>query len=796
MRVLLAILRFLFRTLLRLVPPTTLCAVGVAVYVATLLPGLPTIDEIRRVPLNIPLRIYSADGDLIGQYGNERRIPVSLDETPLLLIDAILVTEDDRFYHHSGVDFRGIARAVVSNLRSQSRAQGASTITMQVARNFFLTPERTYKRKLREILLAFNMERALTKDEILELYLNKIFLGHRSYGFAAASRVYYGVAMKNLSVPQVAMLAGLPKAPSRDNPITNSKRAAQRRAYVLKRMHEQGKIDALSYQTALAAPVTANRHMVEGESQAPFVAELVRRMMVDRFGERVYELGYEVEVTVNSDYQTHAEAALRAGLLAYDRRHGFRGAVGNIAPSELESKSPTELLRDYPSSRELIPAIVLDNSDRQLRAVTRTDKTIDIKWRYIQWARAYLTPNRTTSAPTSSDEVAAIGDVVYVARNQLGEWELAQMPEISGALVSMDPNSGAILALTGGFDYYLSKFNRATQARRQPGSNIKPFIYSAALDNGFTAGSLVSAMPIVIEDNLEGIWSPQNFGRKFYGPTRLREALSRSLNLVSVRLLRAIGIDATVNHLAKFGFDRDKLPRSFSLALGSLSVTPLDLAAGFAVFANGGKRVRPYLIARITDGEGNAIELSGDWCSDCENAHLLPRANPHVDEQDRVISAQNAFIVSDMLRQVILTGTGQRARALGRDDLAGKTGTTNDFRDAWFSGFNRDIVTTVFVGFDEPSNLGRRESGASAALPIWVEYMRDVLKKMPEQPFEPPANIVTQLINKTSGEPTVIGDPDAYVEYFIAGSQPEIPLDNRDESVDQPPPENNAEGLF
>ena len=785
--------------------------VGLAIYAATLLPGLPTIEDIRRVPLNIPLRIFSRDNQLLAEYGNERRIPLTVDAAPQLLIDAILATEDDRFYRHSGVDFIGIARAGINNILSGSRTQGASTITMQVARNFFLTPERTYKRKLKEILLAFNMERALTKDEILELYLNKIFLGHRAYGFAAAAQVYYGRQLEELSVPQIAMLAGLPKAPSRDNPISNPDRAVARRAHVLKRMLVLGKIDGLSYRVATESPITAARQLTGPENQAPYVAEMARQIMADRFGPQVYENGYSVTVTVDSQYQVKADAALRKGLLDYDRRHGFRGPIAKLNLAELsQDEIDTELLQ-YPKSRELIPAVVLVSENQQLTAYTQDQQTIEINWPHIEWAKPYISPNQLGDPPTRSDEVVSPGDVIYVAQID-SNWHLSQLPEVSGAVVSIDPSSGAIIALSGGFDYYLSKFNRATQALRQPGSNIKPFIYSAALENGFTPASLISAMPIVVEDELEGVWIPQNFGNKFFGPTRLRAALSRSLNLVSVRLARTIGLDKTIAHLEKFGFASDNMPRFLSLALGSLQLTPLDMAAGFAVFANGGYHNTPYLIERIVDGDGNEIELNPIWCESCgpdnlpdinlidsgiqsNNLNLESESDAeNVESAERAISAQNAFLMTSMLREVILSGTGRRALVLNRTDLAGKTGTTNDFRDAWFSGFNSDIVTTVFVGFDEPSHLGRRESGAVAALPIWIDFMATALKDFPEKELIPPPDITVRFINKTTGELTYRDDVDGYFEYFPSGAEPDNPIarpsDNQTDS------DTNSDNLF
>ena len=757
-------------------------ATGLVLYAASLLPGLPSVDEIRQIPLNIPLRIYSSDDKLIAEYGEERRIPVSLDEAPPLLIDALLVTEDDRFYHHTGVDFPGLARAALSNFRSRSRSQGASTITMQVARNFFLDPEKTYIRKLKEMLLAFKMEQALTKDEILELYLNKIFLGYRSYGFAAAAQTYYGASLAELSLPEICMLAGLPRAPSRDNPIANPERARERRAHVLGRLYELGRIDRLSLETASNAPITARLHIADADFQAPYVSEMARQILFERMGDEIYRIGLNVTLSVNSQYQEKAKTALRQGLLDYSMRHGFKGPVGRVEPAILSDTGPgpvahnlLDILSQYPSSKEIIPAVVTRVAAQSFEAFNKRGEPVTVEWENIQWARKYIRANSIGPELNSVSDILAVGDVIYL--RQLGENNraLSQLPEVSGALVSLDPKTGAILALTGGFDYYLSKFNRATQAERQPGSNIKPFIYSAALDNGFTPASKVSAMPVVVEDALEGIWKPQNYSKKFFGPTRLREALSRSLNLVSVRLIRAVGLDATIAHLAKFGFDPQKLPRSFSLALGSASITPLDLASGFAVFANGGFRVRPYLIEKIEDAEGNPFSLPEPVCEDCPDESRQPglvKIGAPTEPRQRVISAQNAFLTRSIMQQVIASGTGRRAQSLNRSDLAGKTGTTNSFRDAWFSGFSPDVMTTVFVGFDEPSHLGRRESGASAALPIWVDFMGHVLPDYPEKPEVTPENITTRFINKETAKPTSPDDPDGYLEYYLAGTEP------------------------
>ena len=781
-------------------------ATGLGLYATSLLPDLPTVEEIRQIPLNVPLRIYSSDEKLIAEYGNERRIPVTLDQAPSLLIDAILVTEDDQFYHHTGVDFPGIIRAAISNIRSQSRGQGASTVTMQVVRNFFLNPEKTYTRKLKEILLAFNMERALTKDEILELYLNKIFLGHRSYGFAAAAQVYYGQDLQDLSVPEIAMLAGLPKAPSRDNPISNPKRAEQRRDYVLKRLHELGKIDDLSLKTAQEAPITADRHVADVDFPAPFVAEMARQALFDVMGEAVYESGLNVTVTIDSEMQGYADEALRKGIFDYDVRHGYRGPIKNLEIDAMDELAIDDALLEIPPSRELQPAVVLEVAGDSFSALIHNGQTVTVSFESMKWAQPYLSANSKGPEPTKPADVVKRGDFIYLKEQPAAEdeesssWTFSQLPDVSGALVSLDSESGAILALAGGFDYYLSKFNRAVQAERQPGSNIKPFIYSAALDHGFTPASFVSAAPIVVEDDLEGVWRPQNYSKKFFGPTRLRKALSLSLNLVSVRLLRAMGISTTVEHLEKFGFESEKLPQSLSLALGSTLITPLELAAGYAVLANGGLHVEPFLIEKIEDADGNLYTLED----------LAPNAEEETEEQeevaenletdqeqedipeelrhgDRAISEQNAFLTQSIMQQVILSGTGRRALALNRSDLAGKTGTTNDFKDAWFSGFNPDVTTTVYIGFDEPEHLGRRESGASAALPVWVDFMGNALKKYPEQELVIPENIVSRFIDQDSGEITSPENPDGYTEYFLEGTEPQGVLVNTSPSAEQAP---------
>lgn len=786
-----AMLKFLLRLIKFGILFAVTMLIGLGLYAATLLKDLPTIDEIRQIPLNIPLRIYTSDDKLIAEYGTERRIPVVLDETPQLLIDAILVTEDDRFYHHTGVDFPGLVRAAISNIATQSRSQGASTITMQVARNVFLNPEKTYTRKLKEILVAFNMERTLTKDEILELYLNKIFLGHRSYGFAAAARVYYGDDLANLSLPEIAMLAGLPKAPSRDNPISNPERAWERRAYVLKRLHDLGRIDTYSYENAKNSPITARKQESDLSLIAPYASEMARQVLYQFFGESVYERGLNVRLTINSEYQAQAEQALRDGLVAYDRRHGFRGAAGVV---DLDADNPTAdtdgllaALREYPASKDIVPAVVLRVDDNRFEALVERageeGEIVGVDLDEMLWARKFISTSSRGPALKSPADAVSPGDIVYLRRpdaDSEAPWVLSQIPDVSGALVSLDTRSGAILAITGGFDFFLSKFNRAVQAQRQPGSNIKPFIYSAALDHGLTPASLISAGPIVIEDNLEGIWRPQNYSNKFFGPTRLRKALSLSLNLVSVRLLRAIGIDPAVEHLAKFGFRPEALPHHLSLALGATEITPLELAGSFAVLANGGNRVTPYLIESVADSANNAVSLSELGCPGCEEnptAESSPTEFSPVQIGPRpatqTISPENAFLMQSMLQSVIREGTGRKALSLNRSDLAGKTGTTNNFNDAWFSGFIPDVTTTVYVGFDQPDFLGNRESGAAAALPIWIGYMKRVIEDYPEKAYPIPENITTRFISKETARITVPDDPDGYEEYYIVGTEPQ-----------------------
>ena len=754
----------------------------VVIVLMLLLPGLPDIETIKTLQLKVPLRIYSSDGLLLGEFGDQRRIPIEITDTPSALIAAVLAAEDDRYYQHAGVDYRGVLRAMYANFVSGSRAQGASTITMQVARNFYLSKERTYLRKAREALLALRLEQYLTKDEILELYLNKIFLGHRAYGFGAAANVYYGKPLGELDIPQYAMLAALPKAPSSVNPLSNPKDAKIRRDYILGRMRDLGFLSPTEYSDYVETSLTAELHISEVELRAPYIAEQVRREMFDRFGEAAYEDGYSVYSTIVSTNQLAASQSLREGLIQYDRRHGFRGPIRNWDLDQLGTAEQIyDVLRHIEPSQDIIPVIITQVHEDRVTAVNKSSKTITIPWENMQWARRYQSARQLGPKPQVPSDVLELGDIVFTRLVEDTGWTLVQIPDVNGAVISINPKNGAVLAMVGGFDYYLDKFNRATQGKRLMGSTIKPFVYSAAIDNGFTSASLISGAPIVVEDQQsEILWRPQNYSGKFTGETRLREALARSLNLVSVRLIRGLGIDTTINHITKFGFDRTSLPRGFSLALGSAEETPLNVVTGFAVFANGGHVVEPYFIDIVKD-QYDRVVLRGkttEVCSGClfqldsENEQMESISQTPVKRAERVISSANAYIMTDLLRGVVRDGTGRRALSLNRADLAGKTGTTNDFEDAWFSGFNADIATTIWVGFDKPADLGRNEHGSGLALPIWIDYMKTALENVPESSLEPPDNIVTQFIDEKTGEAVPEDSSDALQELFIAGTQP------------------------
>lgn len=748
------------------------------------LPQLPSATSLREVRLQTPLRVYTSDGSLIAEFGEKRRNPLAIRDIPPLVRQAFIAAEDDRFYEHPGVDWMAIVRAAVEVARSHEKRQGGSTITMQLARNFFLSREKTYQRKLKEVVLAVRIERELTKDEILELYLNKIFLGQRAYGVGAAAQVYYGTTLDKLSVAEIAMIAGLPKAPSNTNPISNPSAAMNRRAYVLRRMFELEYIDEATYQNALDAPQTARLHAQQSETEASHLAEMVRASMQAKYGEAVYTAGYRVFTTVTSELQTNAVRALRRGLIDYDRRHGWRGPEAKLKLDGIAPERRADLLQPYPDVGGLPAALVLAVRKDAADILTSRGEQQTIPWQGMSWARPYLSEDAVGAAPTEAGGVVAPGDVVRIewiapVDGKEGYWRLAQVPAVEGALVSIASHDGAVQALVGGFDFYRSKFNRATQALRQPGSNFKPFIYSAALDHGFTAASFVNDAPIVFDaPGLEAAWRPENYSGTYYGPTRLREALANSRNLVSIRLMRDVGIDTTLKHISGFGFDPKALPRNLSLSLGTGEITPLQLVTGYAAFSNGGFRIEPWFIERIELEDGTKVSVAEPAvaCDSCAPAQLDADGEP-VDIEameaartqrvaPRAVDSQNAYMMYSMMKDVITRGTGRRALELKRSDLAGKTGTTNDQKDAWFSGLNGRIATTVWVGFDQVAPLGRQETGARAALPIWIDYMRVALKDMP--PSEPavPAGVVTVRIDPASGAVAGVGNSRAIMETF------------------------------
>jgi len=767
-------------------------AIGGAYYY--LEPGLPDIDNLRDVRLQVPLKVVSHEGGLIAEFGEKRRNPLDYEEIPERMVQAFLAAEDDRFFEHPGVDYRGLLRAGLQLALTGEKKQGGSTITMQVARNFYLTRQKTYTRKLSEIFLSFRIEEDLSKQEILELYLNKIYLGHRAYGVGAAAQVYYGKTVDELDLAQTAMIAGLPKAPSRFNPLANPPRAIERRDYVLGRMRDLGYISETEYREASAQGVSASRYAPDIAVEAPYVAEMVRAQMVERFGQEAYTGGYLVRTTVRGKEQAAANLGVRNALDAYTRRHGYFGAEAHFEDLPEDPEALDELLDDRATVGELTPALVTGLEDKSFTAYLGDGESVEVAWEQMEWARPYLSADRRGPAPKTAADIVKIGDLVRLKRAQddAGEalWSLAQVPRAAAALVALTPQDGAVRALVGGYDFYHSKFNRVTQARRQPGSGFKAFIYSAALEHGFTPASLINDAPVVFEDpSLEGAWRPENYSGKFFGPTRLRYALTKSRNLVSIRLLRSMGIESALQHIAKFGFDPAELPHNLSLALGSADLTPLQMANAYAVLANGGYRVEPYFIERIETDSGDAVFEAQPLtvCRDCvEPDGLLTTAaadatdppedssaQPHA---PRVIDERNRFLMYSMLQDVVRSGTATRARALGRKDIAGKTGTTNDQRDAWFNGFNEHIVANAWVGFDDNGKLGRGEVGGRAALPAWLDYMRVALEDLPDQEPRMPDEIVTVRIDPRTGTRATAGTEGALFEVFRSENEPEQAL--------------------
>jgi len=826
-------------------------------------PQLPSIEGLSDVRLQVPLRIYSSDGSLLGEFGEKRRTPKTLEEIPELMQQAFLAAEDNRFYQHGGVDYQGILRAVINLIRTGERGQGGSTITMQLARNFYLSKEKTYTRKINEIFLSFKIERELTKRQILELYLNKIYLGNRSYGVAAASQIYYGKDLEELSIAQIAMIAGLPKAPSRYNPIVNPDRALARRNYVLSRMQVLGFIPDDVYQQEKEAEVTAERHLGRIEVQAPYVNEMVRREIVEQFGDEAYSRGLNVYTTIKDKLQLAANESLWNGLVNYDHRHGYRGVVRHV---ELHDDVPefgvinddellSEILKDDNDFGKFKPAVVLsihgepekepkennlpaDDSalktecdlGHHAKILLKNGETAILPWQGVEWARPFVSLNSIGDELKSINDVLRSGDVIWVSEQEDGSWALAQAPEVQGALVAVAPNDGAIQALKGGLDFEQSNFNRATQAKRQAGSGFKPVIYSSALSKSFTPASLINDAPVVFEDAaLEASWRPENYSGKFFGPTRLRQALYKSRNLVSIRLLRSVGVGYAARFAHKFGFDSNELPHDLSLALGSCEVSPLQMARAYSVLANGGYLVQPYLIDRIEDIDGKILfeadpsvacvscelekrdaekmilALNADvdesiaQSPDVENAEqvmpevevtepqgtVVDSAEPELEEDketlvvlprqaEQTLEPRLAYQMNSILQDVVLRGTGRRAMTLGRNDLAGKTGTTNDQKDAWFNGFHPDLVVTTWVGFDQMKPLGGSETGSKAALPIWIDFMRTALEGVPEKRLQRPEGLVTININAETGMAATDLDKDTIFEIFRSENEPNV----------------------
>ncbi|WP_418357628.1 MULTISPECIES: penicillin-binding protein 1A [Shewanella] len=826
----------------------SLSLLGVAAITAAyfyVLPDLPDVNSLKTVQLQTPLRIYSKDGKLISQFGEKRRIPVEYDDVPVQLINAVLDTEDARFFEHRGIDPIGIIRAATILITTGKKSQGASTITQQVARGFFLSNEKTYIRKIKEIFLALKIEKALTKKEILALYLNRSFLGNRAYGVGAAAQVYYGKELHQLTLPEMAMIAGLPQAPSAANPIRNPERAVARRNWVLSRMLEKRNITQAEYEEAINSPSTAKYHGAEIDLYAPYISEMARDYMIQKYGEEAaYTNGYNVYTTISSDLQLMAQESLRDNVFAYDQRHGYRGPAAELwTDTPLAKDAIIDTLKRTPSMQGIIPAAVMNVSEQQAQVLTSEGNTITLEWKGLKWARKFISDKRQGLPPKQAAEILTAGQQVWIRHNGK-HWQLSQIPVVSSATVSLDPHDGAIRTLVGGFSFSQSQFNRVTQAKRQLGSNIKPFIYAAALEKDYTLATLINNAPINKPDIRQGTaWRPKNSPDIYGGPTRLRVGLAQSINVMAVRAMRHAGLDNTINELVKFGFDPNDLPRNESLALGSPSVTPLQVATAFNVFANGGYLVEPYFIDHITDGYDNMIEqtipaiacskpqdtsapitdLDDPFAAMAEelsqpvtkqaneintNNEFDPMtlsaednvcSNPNARFAKQVISEQTSFLITEALKSVIWgggdwsKGTGwngtawRAAKLIKRHDIAGKTGTTNESRDTWFTGYNPTLTATFWVGFDdhgrqlgrsswmangEPDQISGGEAGAKTAGPGWNDFMNKALAGTPEHPVIPPKGIVSARIDLATGKLTRKTDHTTEFEYFVEGTEP------------------------
>jgi len=739
------LLRWFFRSVLALLALGVIAIMLLVFAALVTLPTLPSLDTLTNYRPQIPLRIYSAEGLLIGEFGEERRDFVKINAVPAALKQAILAAEDDRFYQHYGVDFIGVLRAMRSNFSAGGIRQGASTITMQVARNFFLTKEKTMTRKFSEALLAFKIEHSLGKDRILELYINQIYLGQRSYGFSAAARTYFGKPLTQINLAETAMLAGLPKAPSLYNPVADFKRAQGRQQYVLNRMHELGYISADELKRAKQTIITLYRPVKVYAMPADYVAEMARQVVYQRYQEEAYTRGFKVYTTVTKPDQEAAYRALRKGVLEYDERHGYRGVEAFVGLPK-SGEQLKEILSRFNDYDDLLAALVITASSSAIEAMLRSGETVKLTGNSLKFIQRYL-----SSDPKISDKRIRPGALIRLKKTEKDEWRISQLPGAEAALVAMDPNDGAIRALVGGFDFGLNMFNHVTQAWRQPGSSFKPFIYSASLEKGFTVATIINDAPLFLDRAQTGgkSWEPKNFDGKFSGPIRMRTALTHSKNLASVRILQSISPRYAQDYIKRFGFDESRHAPVLPMALGAGSVTPMQMAAGYAVFANGGYQVHPYFIQRIEDSNGNVLQQAKSVVAG-KNAK-------------QTIDRRNAFLMTSMMQDVIQRGTATRAKIIGRQDIAGKTGTTSNYVDAWFCGYQKNLVAAAWMGYDEPRSMGRNETGGRAALPIWIDYMTVALKEIPVEKMTPPEGIV---VAKISGE-TGMRDRDGTLnEYF------------------------------
>ncbi len=804
-------------------------------------PQMPTIASLKNIQLQTPMRIYTADRKLIGEFGDVRRIPVTLDQVPTNFVNALIATEDKRFREHSGVDLLGIFRVIKVALTTQEATEGASTLTMQTARNMFLTRDKRLKRKLIEMFLALRMEQELSKNEILELYTNKVHFSHRAYGLGAAAQVYYGKDVSELDLPQAAMMAGLLKGESAYNPISNPERAIGRRNLVLSRMLSEEYITQEEYQTALETPLSAKKHTADLDLNAPYVAEMVRLDTLERFGrEKAYTEGLEVFTTLDSKHQIAANDALRKGLLAYDRRHGYKGPELIIEDFDINDKEAlTTLLGSTASVGGLEAAIVTKVDEQSIEVINANLETLTIDWDGLKWAAKFISDTRIGHKPKKAEEIASIGSLIRIIDagpkkdkngNLIAEhqWQLSQVPEAVSGFVALNPKDGAVTALVGGFDYLSNKFNLVTQARRQPGSNIKPFIYAAALNKGFTPSSLVNDAPFIkVNEAIDEVWRPQNDNLKYNGPTRLRVGLKKSINTISTRLIDAIGADYAEQYLVKIGLPDEHMDPYQSLALGTASFTPMEMAMAYAVLANGGYQVDPYFVKEVRTSEGDVVFEATPRvvCQECEQLIIDRQLNadkqsseiqnypelPVAEEQiaPLVMDPRDAFIIYDMMKDVIKSGTAtttlarRKSHLLGRSDLAGKTGTANDYKDAWFSGFNSELVGSAWVGFsDHRRSLGKFEYGGKAALPIWADFMEKVLINSPEKLIIQPPGVVSAKIDPVSGKLAALGQSDGIFEYFRDDNVPSevaeidssiLPDINEDDPLDLSDPNEESE---